>query len=376
MKVRKIAVLGSTGSIGTQALDVASTLGLKVTALTAHRNFRLLERQCRAFRPSECWIDESRYSDLKLLLADTDVKVCCGEDELSRIAAETDCDVLLNSLLGISGLLPTLAAIDGRRTIALANKETLVAGGDIVMKKIKETGTALIPVDSEHSAVFQCIDGRKDVSSLVLTASGGAFFGKKKQELADVTAADALKHPNWSMGAKITVDSATLMNKGFEVIEAMHLFGMPEDKVEVIIHRESIIHSMVRFKDGAVLAQLGMPDMRIPIQLAFTYPKRVASSVKPLDFSAVSTLTFAQPDTETFGLLQFAREAVLRGGNIPCAMNGADEAAVQLFLEGKIRFGQIEELIREAVDKCVYIKDPSVEDILSTDIAAREAVRG
>lgn len=376
MNNKKIAVLGSTGSIGTQALDVARRLGLKVTALTANKNYRLLEQQCRLFGPEECWIDESCYGDLKLLLADTDVKVCCGGDELCRIAAQTDCDVLLNSLLGISGLMPTLAAIDGKRTLALANKETLVTGGDIVMKKIRETGTKLIPVDSEHSAIFQCIDGRSDVSSLVLTASGGAFYGKSRTELYGATAAEALRHPNWSMGAKITVDSASLMNKGFEIIEAVHLFGMPEDKIEVIIHRESIIHSMVRFKDGAVLAQLGVPDMRIPIQLAFTYPRRNECAAQPLDFSAVSSLTFSQPDTKTFGLLELAREAIRRGGNIPSAMNGADEAAVQLFLEGKISFGQIEELVRTAVEKCAYIKDPSLEDILLTDISAREAVRG
>lgn len=374
----KIALLGSTGSIGTQTLDVCRRYGYEVDCLSANTNEILLEKQCREFAPKYCWIGEEHYASLRTRLADTDTVVLTGREELCRMAAESDCDVLVNALLGISGLAPTLSAIDGKKRIALANKETLVAGGEIVMKRIKETATELLPIDSEHSAIFQCIaDRRSEVESVILTASGGAFFGKKRDELREVTAADALKHPNWSMGKKITVDCATMMNKGFEIIEAMYLFDLPSDSVEVIIHRESVIHSMVRFVDGAVIAQLGTPDMRLPISFALSYPKRLESPDKrALDFKNYISFTFAEPDTEAFGLLQFAREAIKKGGNIPAAMNGADEAAVELFLNGKIGFCDIERLVRHACDTTKYIPAPTLEQIFDTDIAAREAVKG
>ncbi len=374
----KIALLGSTGSIGRQTLDVCRREGYGVDCLSANKNDKLLAEQCREFGVKRCWIGEENYKSLKTRLADTSTEVLTGADELCRMAAESECDTVVNALLGISGLLPTLAAIDGKRRIALANKETLVAGGEIVMAKIKATKTDLTPIDSEHSAVFQCLEGHKsEAESIILTASGGAFYGKTRDELQYVTAADALKHPNWNMGQKITIDCATMMNKGFEVIEAMYLFDVPVDKVEVIIHRESIIHSMVRFVDGAVLAQLGVPDMKIPISLALTYPRRASSpECRALDFEKLSQLTFAKPDKDTFGLLSFAYEAIKKGGNIPAAMNGADEAAVELFLQGKIRFLDIERAVRYACSKTTFIAHPTVEQILDTDIAARQAVKG
>ncbi len=374
----KIALLGSTGSIGTQTLDICARYGYQVDCLSANQNEILLETQCRRFMPRMCCIGENRYLSMKQRLADTDIKVVAGKDALCQMAAETDCDTLVNALLGISGLEPTLAAVDGKKRIALANKETLVAGGELVMKRIKETHTELLPIDSEHSAIFQCIgDRRNEVESVILTASGGAFWGKNHSELERMTAADALKHPNWSMGKKITVDCATMMNKGFEIIEAMYLFGLPSERVEVIIHRQSVIHSMVRFIDGAVIAQLGTPDMRLPISFALSYPARLDSPDKrALDFKDYASLTFAEPDTETFGLLNFAREAIKKGGNIPAAMNGADEAAVELFLNGKIGFNDIERLIKHACYETEYIASPDLKQIIDTDIAAREAVKG
>lgn len=374
----KIALLGSTGSIGTQTLDVCARYGYKVDSLSANKNEILLEAQCRRFMPRICCIGEDHYLSMKQRLADTDIKVVAGKDALCQMASESSCDTLVNALLGISGLEPTLAAIDGKRRIALANKETLVAGGELVMKRVKETHTELLPIDSEHSAIFQCIgDRQSEVESVILTASGGAFWGKKRDELKNVTAADALKHPNWNMGQKITVDCATMMNKGFEIIEAMYLFDLPSDRVEVIIHRQSVIHSMVRFVDGAVIAQLGTPDMHLPISFALSYPARLESpDKKALDLKDCASLTFAEPDNETFGLLQFARDAINRGGNIPAAMNGADEAAVELFLQGRIGFNDIEKLIRHACSKAEYTASPDLKQIIDTDIAAREAVKG
>lgn len=374
----KIALLGSTGSIGTQTLDVCARYGYKVDCLSANKNEILLEAQCRRFMPRICCIGEDHYLSMKQRLADTDIKVVAGKDALCQVASESSCDTLVNALLGISGLEPTLAAIDGKKRIALANKETLVAGGELVMKRVKETHAELLPIDSEHSAIFQCIgDRQSEVESVILTASGGAFWGKKLGELKKVTAADALKHPNWNMGQKITVDCATMMNKGFEIIEAMYLFDLPSDRVEVIIHRQSVIHSMVRFVDGAVIAQLGTPDMHLPISFALSYPARLESpDKKALDLKDCASLTFAEPDNETFGLLQFARDAINRGGNIPAAMNGADEAAVELFLQGKIGFNDIEKLIRHACSKAEYTASPDLKQIIDTDIAAREAVKG
>ena len=296
-----------------------------------------------------------------------------GEEELERIASETPCDVLVNSLVGISGLKPTLAALDGKKRVALANKETLVVYGDSVMKKTRETGTELIPVDSEHSAIFQCLDGRK-AKRILLTCSGGAFYGKKSAELENTTVAQALAHPNWSMGAKITVDCATLMNKGLELIEAVRLFDVSPDDVEVLIHRESICHSAVEFDDNVVMAQLSLPDMRECIQYALTYPERRPSLAGRLDLTAIGKLTFSHPDEETFPLLPFARDVIRRGGTAPAAMNSANEAAVALFLEGKIGFNDISRLVMKATEKTSYTSDASLTNVLAADKSARENV--
>ncbi len=373
---KTITVLGSTGSIGVQTLDVAERFGYKVEGISAYSNVRLAEEQCRKFGIKQVCIGEKYYSELKTALADTDVVVTAGEDAVSAMAYECTSEVLYNSVMGIAGMKPTLAAIRGGvKKIAFANKETLVAGGSIVMKEAEKNGAVLLPVDSEHSAIFQCLQCGSKANKILLTASGGPFFGKKKKDLENITPKDALKHPNWSMGAKITIDSSTMMNKGLEIIEAAHLFGMSPDDIEVVVHRESIIHSMVEFCDGAVIAQLGSPDMRLCIQYAATYPDRLPSSVKPLNFAEIGTLTFHKPDRKTFTLLDTAVNAFKRGGNIPAAMNGANEEAVSLFLQGKIKYLQIFDLVEEASLNAKYIKDPTETEIFETDTASREYVK-
>jgi 1-deoxy-D-xylulose-5-phosphate reductoisomerase len=373
---KTITVLGSTGSIGVQTLDVAERFGYKVEGISAYSNVKLAEEQCRKFGIKQVCIGEKYYSQLKTALADTDTVVTAGESAVSQMAHECKSEVLYNSVMGIAGMKPTLAALRGGvKKIAFANKETLVAGGSIVMKEAKRQNAVLLPVDSEHSAIFQCLQGGGEVRKILLTASGGPFFGKKREDLENITVEDALNHPNWSMGAKITIDSSTMMNKGLEIIEAAHLFGVSPDDIEVVVHRESIIHSMVEFCDGAVIAQLGSPDMRLCIQYAATYPDRLPSSVKPLNFAEIGKLTFYKPDRETFTLLDTATWAFKQGGNIPAAMNGANEEAVALFLQRKIKYLQIFDIVREAAENAVYIKEPTEADIFDTDKAAREYVK-
>ena len=375
--MKKIAVLGSTGSIGVQALEVARHCGFEVTALAAGRNTELIEAQAREFKPRIAAVyDREAAEDLKVRLADTDIKVLSGREGVIA-AAEADCDTVLNAVVGIAGLEPTLAAIEAGHTVALANKETLVAGGEIVNRRLKARGVRLLPVDSEHSAIFQSLQGAPDgsVKKILLTASGGPFYGKTAAELQNVTAAEALRHPNWSMGAKITVDSATLMNKGLEVIEAVRLFGAAPDDIEVLVHRQSILHSGVELSDGAVIAQLGTPDMRLPIQYALTYPERGDYAPSRLSLSDIGTLTFERPDTDTFRCLPLCIEAVKTGGLAPAAVNGANEEAVALFLNGKIKFLQIAEAAEKALYSVNNKKEYGLEDILNADAEARRTVR-
>ncbi len=373
--MKELIILGSTGSIGTQALQVAEEMGIRVTALTAGSNAKLLEQQARKFRPLAVALnDEKAAGELKIALADTDIKVLSGADGVCELARGSG-DTVLSSIVGIAGLRPTIAAINAGKTIALANKETMVTGGTIVNRLAREKGVAILPVDSEHSAIFQSLQGTPSGSleKVLLTASGGPFFGKTRDDLKNVTAAQALKHPNWSMGAKITIDSATLMNKGLEVIEAVHLFGVTASQIEVLVHRQSIVHSGVQFTDGAVIAQLGTPDMRLPIQYALTYPNRGIGFEK-LDLFKVGTLTFEKPDTDTFRCLPLCIEAINRGGVYPTAVNGANEEAVRLFLEGKIGFLDIAELNEKAMLAAPDIKDYTLEDIFEADKLARQTV--
>lgn len=375
--MKKITILGSTGSIGTQALEVVRKNGYKVTALAAGKNVKLLEEQVREFSPKTVAVfDETAAKDLKIRIKDTDTKVVSGKQGVCDTAGG-DCDTVLNAVVGIAGLEPTLAAIEAGNGIALANKETLVTGGELVNAAARKKGVKIIPVDSEHSAIFQSLQGAPEgsLSKIILTASGGPFYGKKKNDLENVTAAQALKHPNWSMGAKITVDSATLMNKGLEVIEAVHLFGVTADKVEVLVHRQSILHSGVELTDGAVIAQLGTPDMRLPIAYALTYPDRDKSAFEHLSLSDIGTLTFEKPDTETFRCLPLCIEAINRGGLAPAAVNGANEAAVDLFLKGKIKFSQIADAAERALLSVNNKERYTLEDVLETDRAARRSVK-
>lgn len=375
----KISVLGSTGSIGTQTLDVARMHGIKVTALTANKNIRLLEQQAREFNPSMvCVLDLGAAAQLKIALKDTDIEVYCGEEGIIKAAEEASCDTVVNAIVGVAGLLPTIAAIKAGKNIALANKETLVAGGSIVMKEVKNRGLRLYPVDSEHSAIFQCLQGcpENSLKKITLTASGGSFFGKTKEELMDVSVKEALHHPNWNMGAKITIDSATMMNKGLEVIEASWLFDCKDQDIDVLIHRESIIHSMIQLKDNAVIAQLGVPDMRIPIQYALTYPERLASPTKELDLTDLTAMTFYKPDYETFECLAICREALRKGGLYPTVANAANEVAVELFLKERIKFLDIASIVSDAVSGFNENKtDISLEDILYTDKETRQKIR-
>lgn len=374
---RCISLLGSTGSIGRQSLEVIAACGMHVAALTANRNVELLEEQCRQFRPElAVLMDEDAAAELRVRLADTGIRVAAGMDGLIEAASLPAADTVLTAVVGMVGLRPTLAAIREGKRIALANKETLVCAGELVMDAAQRYGAQVVPVDSEHSALFQCLQGCKDrgeVKRLILTASGGPFFGWEKQELANVTKAQALKHPNWSMGAKITIDSATLMNKGLEFIEAMRLYHMPPEKISIVIHRESIVHSLVEYCDHAVLAQLGVPDMRLPIQYALTWPARTAAVAKPLDLLTCPPLTFHAPDYEAFPCLQLALSAARTGGTATAVLNGANEAAVGLFLEEKISFGAIAERVARALAQVPVVYQPTLEDVLAADAAAREA---
>ena len=374
--MKSLVILGSTGSIGTQALEVCRRDGYKVVALAAGSNVELLEAQAREFNVKAVAVfNEEKANELKIKLADTDIKVLSGVEGVCAVA-EMEADIALNSIVGIAGLRPTLAAIQSGKDIALANKETLVTGGDIVNRKAREKGVKILPVDSEHSAIFQSLQGapKGSLKKILLTASGGPFFGKTRNDLENVTVKEALAHPNWSMGAKITIDSATLMNKGLEVIEAVHLFGVSANDIEVLVHRQSILHSAVELSDGAVIGQLGTPDMRLPIQYALTYPERSNYAFEKLSLSDIGTLTFQKPDTETFRCLPLCISAINEGGLRPTAVNGANEEAVRLFLEGKIKFLQIADLVEKAAYSVENKKDFNLEDILYTDKAARQAV--
>ena len=375
---KTISILGATGSIGRQTLDVAEQLGLTVTALTANSNAERLEDQVRRFRPRLAVLtDEAAAKDLAVRLADTGTKVLGGPEALTEAAVCPEADTVVTAVVGMVGLKPTLAAIRERKRIALANKETLVCAGQLVMDAADASGAEIVPVDSEHSAIFQCLQGcadRREIKRLILTCSGGPFYGMTAEEVGKMTRADALRHPNWTMGPKITVDCATLMNKGLEVIEAMRLYRLPLEQVSVVIHRQSIVHSLVEYRDGAILAQLGTPDMRLPIRYAMTYPERSESPLEPLDLLSCPPLTFARPDRETFPCLRLAEEAAEEGGTACAILNGANEEAVGLFLAEKIGFSDIPRLVAEARAAVTVVRDPSLEDILAADRAARRAV--
>lgn len=374
-----LSILGSTGSIGTQALKVCELLNLKVSALTANSNVELLENQARKFKPQLVVMGtEEKAKDLKLRLSDTDVKVSYGMDGLCEAATIDGADTILNSVVGMIGLKPTLEAISAKKNIALANKETLVTGGSLVMSAAKENGIKMYPVDSEHSAIFQCLQGCPDdkiLKRLILTASGGPFFGRSYEELKDVTVEQALKHPNWSMGAKITIDSATMMNKGLEIIEARWLFDIPVDRIDVVVHRESIIHSMIEYIDNSVIAQMGVPDMKIPIQYALTYPNRIESDVQQLDLTKLSSLTFFEPDYDTFKCLRACKKSMELGGTAPVVANGANEVAVRMFLDKKISFTDIGDLVWESMTSIPLKEVKTLDDVLNADLAAREFVK-
>lgn len=375
--MKSMVILGSTGSIGTQALDVARFRNFTVRALTSNSNIDLLEEQIREFKPEIAAVaDESRAAELRTKVADTSTRVLGGEEGICA-AAQLNADKVLNSIVGIAGLKPTLAAIEAGNDIALANKETLVAGGELVTSRAKEKGVSILPVDSEHSAIFQSLQGspgKKSVKRLILTASGGPFFGRTRADLEGVTVEQALKHPNWSMGAKITIDSATMMNKGLELIEAAWLFDMPADKIDILVHRQSVVHSLVEYVDNSVIAQLGVPDMRVPIQYALTYPERYESSAKQLRLEEWKTLTFEQPDYDTFSCINLCRQAITKGGVYPAAANGANEAANKLFREGKIKFLDIADAVSGVLDSTEFSPCDSLENILLADSRAREKV--
>lgn len=378
--VNCVSVLGSTGSIGRQSLDVIGRLGgIRVSALTAGTSVQKMAEQCRQFRPQlAVMATQEAAQALKAELDGQQIEVAWGEEGLLRAATLPEADCVITAVVGMVGLKPTLAAIRAKKRIGLANKETLVCAGELVMAEAEKYGAQIVPVDSEHSAIFQCLMGcgdKKEVRKILLTCSGGPFFGMEAEQLRRVTKADALKHPNWKMGPKITVDCATLMNKGLEVIEAMRLYRVPLEQVEVLIHRQSIVHSLVEFTDGAVMAQLGTPDMRLPIQLALTYPERVESPVERLDLTRCAALTFCHPDYEKFPCLALARDCAKRGGTACPAMNGANEEAVALFLADKIGFYDIYRLVARAVEQVPFIQDPTLEEILEADRLARLAVR-
>ena len=377
--MKKIAILGSTGSIGTQTVDILPSIDAEVVALTTNRRINLLEEQARALHPKMvCAMDEDAAKTLKIKLADTNIEVLTGMDGLIACAAESGADIVVTAVVGMVGLLPTMAAIKAGKDIALANKETLVCAGGLVMSAAKQYGVRILPVDSEHSAIFQCVQAANGnpIDKILLTASGGPFFGKKIEEMRGMTREQALAHPNWSMGAKITIDSATMMNKGLELIEAMWLYDLPPEDIEIVVHRESIVHSAVEFADGAVIAQLGLPDMRLPIQLALTWPQRVPCKVPRMSLAEVAKLTFYAPDYEAFPALNLAKHAASLKGDRGAVLNGAKEAAVGLFLNDKIGFTDIAERVAYALDTIPYKKDITLDDVLAADKAAREIVLG
>ena len=377
--MKKIAILGSTGSIGTQTVDILPSIDAEVVALTTNRRINLLEEQARALHPKMvCAMDENAAKALKIKLADTDIEVLTGMDGLIACAAESGADIVVTAVVGMVGLLPTMAAIKAGKDIALANKETLVCAGGLVMSAAKQYGVRILPVDSEHSAIFQCVQAANGnpIDKILLTASGGPFFGKKIEEMRGMTREQALAHPNWSMGAKITIDSATMMNKGLELIEAMWLYDLPPEDIEIVVHRESIVHSAVEFADGAVIAQLGLPDMRLPIQLALTWPQRVPCKVPRMSLAEIAKLTFYAPDYEAFPALNLAKHAASLKGDRGAVLNGANEAAVGLFLNDKIGFTDIAERVAYALDTISYKKDITLDDVLAADKAAREIVLG
>ena len=376
----KISVLGSTGSVGTQALDVAEKFGLSVTSISANKNVRMVEEQARRFDVcSVAMADSDAASDLKIRLADTNIKVYAGNDGVCEMIANDSAETVVNSIIGEAGLLPSLSVIDKGARLALANKESLVVAGEIVMKRARERGVEILPVDSEHSAIFQCLKSgnQSEIKKILLTASGGPFYGYSKEELHKISVERALAHPTWKMGAKITIDSATLMNKGFEVIEAVHLFGVPARNVEVVVHSESIIHSMVEYIDNSVIAQLSVPDMRLCIQYAVTYPHRAKATINELDLFSLSKLTFKRPDTETFALLSCAINAIEAGGALPAVLNAANEVAVDAFLNKKIGFYDITESVCRTLSALNAAKSVhSLEEILDYDRTAREYISG
>ncbi len=378
MEKKKIAILGSTGSIGTQALEVVAAHSdlYEAYVLTANRQADLLIRQARQFRPAAVVIaDESLYEYVREALADEPIQVYAGEDALCQVVQNDEVDVVLTALVGFAGLKPTIAAIRSGKVIALANKETLVVAGELVTRLAMENRVAVLPVDSEHSAIFQCMEPGNEVEEIILTASGGPFRKMTMEELRTVTPAQALKHPNWDMGAKITIDSATMMNKGFEVIEAKWLFGVDAGRIRVVVHPQSVIHSAVQFRDGAVKAQLGVPDMKVPIQLALSYPRRLTSTFERLDWYAMKDLTFERPDMERFRCLSLAFEALRRGGNAACVVNAANEVVNLAFRQEKCSFLQMPEVIEQTLDRVAFVGKPTLEDYLASDLEARRIAR-
>ena len=375
-----ISILGSTGSIGTQTLDIVRDHSdeFKVTAITGNKNVALLERQAREFKPElVCVADVASARELKIKLNDTNIKVLGGKESLIEASSIQSADTVVTAVVGMTGIEPTISAIKSRKRVALANKETLVAAGNIIKECEAEYGKCIIPVDSEHSAIFQSMQGmadKREIKKIILTASGGPFYGKKREDLVNITPADALHNPNWDMGAKVTIDSSTLVNKGLEMIEAKWLFDIPMDKIEVVVHRQSVVHSAVEFVDNAVIAQLGMPDMHVPIQYALTYPNRMSIQRNELDLTEYASLTFEKPDTKTFYALELARKAGIEGGTLATVFNAADEAAVELFLKGELSYMGISEAIEYAMNEHNNIKNPTLSDIYDADKEAREAV--
>ena len=376
--MKKISIIGSTGSIGTQTLEVCDNLqDVQIMGLSANNNVKLAEEQIRKYSPKLfAMVNEDAAKALKIAVADTDTKVISGTDCMSEISTMEEIDTVVTSVVGIAGLVPTMNAIEKGVNIALANKETLVTAGSIVMKAAADNNVSILPVDSEHSAIFQCIGNhpQSEINRLIITASGGSFYGKKAEELENVSVKEALNHPNWSMGQKITIDSATLMNKGLEVIEAHWLYGIDYDDIDVVVHRESIVHSLVEFKDMSVLAQLGLPDMKLPIHYALCYPHRIPSGVKPLNLWEVGNLTFGKPDYDTFRCLSLAIKAGREGGTMPTVLNGANEVAVELFLKGKIKFNDIARIVENAMENHKNVLNPKLDDIIYTDKCVREEV--
>ncbi|MBQ2284789.1 MAG: 1-deoxy-D-xylulose-5-phosphate reductoisomerase [Clostridia bacterium] len=376
--MKKISIIGSTGSIGTQTLEVCDNLqDVQIMGLSANNNVKLAEEQIRKYSPKLfAMVNEDAAKALKIAVADTDTKVISGTDCMSEISTMEEIDTVVTSVVGIAGLVPTMNAIEKGVNIALANKETLVTAGSIVMKAAADNNVSILPVDSEHSAIFQCIGNhpQSEINRLIITASGGSFYGKKAEELENVSVKEALNHPNWSMGQKITIDSATLMNKGLEVIEAHWLYGIDYDDIDVVVHRESIVHSLVEFKDMSVLAQLGLPDMKLPIHYALCYPHRIPSGVKQLNLWEVGNLTFGKPDYDTFRCLSLAIKAGREGGTMPTVLNGANEVAVELFLKGKIKFNDIARIVENAMENHKNVLNPKLDDIIYTDKCVREEV--